>query len=250
LQLAQEVACEWSPQGFIWEKNGKYFDALRPAVEPKGHDSAEEVVEHRKYHIKRVKELFVSLDLFIFTLGLTEMWSHKKSGTVYPTAPGTLVGEFDDAQYEFQNPHFGLINRDLGEFIQVMKRIRGGNEFKLILTVSPVPLTATASGRHVLLSTTYSKSTLRAIAGLWAGLPFVDYFPSYEIITNPRLHATSFSENLRSVRPEAVQTVMYHFFKEYPLSIPENSCDEEENLFKSDPEYLQCEEAILEAFGL
>lgn len=77
LQLAKEVAGEWTPQNYIWEKNGKFYDAIRPAVEPEGLDSPEEVVRHRKYHLSRVKHLFESFDLFIFTLGLTEMWVPK-----------------------------------------------------------------------------------------------------------------------------------------------------------------------------
>ena len=95
LQLAQEVAGDFVPQNYIWTRNRRFFDALRPAIEPDGFDSPEEVIEHRKYHVARVRELFEKLDLFVFTLGLTEMWVHKESGTIYPTAPGTLLGNFD-----------------------------------------------------------------------------------------------------------------------------------------------------------
>ena len=38
-------------------------------------------------------------------------------------------------------------------------------DLRFLLTVSPVPLTATASGQHVLTATTYSKSVLRSAAG-------------------------------------------------------------------------------------
>lgn len=250
LQLAQEVAGEWTPQNYIWKKNGKFYDALRPAVEPEGLGSPEEVIKQRNYHISQVKKLLEKLDLFIFTLGLTEMWVHKESGTVYPTAPGTLVGDFNEQEYEFQNAHFGLINRDMSEFIKVLKRIREGRGFKMILTVSPVPLTASASGKHVLASTIYSKSTLRSIAGLWENKSYIDYFPSYEIVTNPRMHSTSFSDNLRSVRDEIVETVMSHFFAvhpplstsgESPLGIIDNGT--------GDLDGAQCEEELLEAFG-
>ena len=249
LQLAQEVAGEWTPQNFIWEKSGKYFDALRPAVEPEGLDSAEEVLIHRMHHISHIKKLFKRFNIFIYTLGLTEMWVHKASGTVYPTAPGTIAGKFDDEIFEFQNSHFDSINNDLSEFIQVVKRIRGGKSFRIILTVSPVPLTATASGHHVLTSTTYSKSTLRAIAGLWAEQPFVDYFPSYEIVNNPRLHSTAFSDNLRSVRDETVETVMRHFFKEHPFRDRNFSKSKSTRNSSKPLNNVQCEEALMEAFS-
>lgn len=243
LQLAQEVAGEWTPQNYIWEKNGKFYDALRPAVEPEGLDSPEEVVEHRQYHVSQVKELFESLDLFIFTLGLTEMWVHKESGTVYPTAPGTLVGEFDESLIEFKNAQFAEIIGDFNQFQKVLKNIRDGKPFKCLLTVSPVPLTATASGKHVLTSTMYSKSTLRSIAGqLSTNEAHIDYFPSYEIVTNPRMHSSTFADNLRSVRNETVETVMNHFFQEHV-----STCVAE-TMNKSDID-SQCEEALLDAFA-
>ena len=249
LQLALEVAGDWTPQKYIWEKNGKFYDGLRPAVEPEGLDSPEEVSDHRKHHISRVKELFESLDLFIFTLGLTEMWVHKDSGTVYPTAPGTLVGEFDDQLYKFQNAQFSTIIGDFNLFQKVLKKIRGGKPFKCLLTVSPVPLTATASGKHVLQSTIYSKSTLRSVAGqLSANQAHIDYFPSYEIVTNPRMHSIAFSDNLRSVRDETVEMVMKHFFKEHPAvqsHISKPSPSPLQNKMEDD---VQCEESLLEAF--
>jgi len=250
MQLAKEVAGEWTPQSFIWEKNGKFIDALRPAVEHQGFNSLEEVRHHRHCHISRVKELFKELDVFIFTLGLTEMWVHKESGTVYPTAPGVIAGEFNEDDFEFQNSNFRSINRDMREFIKCMKRIRKNKEFKMILTVSPVPLTATASGNHVLTSTSYSKSVLRAIAGHWAEKDFVDYFPSYEIVTNPRLHSTGFSDNLRSVRNEAVDVVMKHFFASHSVvKSSKNQFLDAINTAKADSDGVECEEAMLEVFG-
>ena len=250
MQLAQEVAGEWTPQNYIWERDGKFFDALRPAVEPQGLGSVEEVQRHRQFHISRVKELFQSFDVFIFTLGLTEMWVDKKSGTVYPTAPGVLAGEFDEDYFEFQNPNFRSINRDMRDFVQVIMRIRKDKKFKMILTVSPVPLTATASGKHVLSSTIYSKSVLRAIAGHWAEKSFVDYFPSYEIVTNPRMHSTGFSDNLRSVRNETVEVVMKHFFASHSIvkSSKNLSLGSIDNV-QDDADGVECEEELLEAFG-
>ena len=250
LQLAQEVAGEWTPKNYIWEKNGKFYDALRPAVEPEGLDSSEEVVEHRQYHVSRVKELFESLDLFIFTLGLTEMWVHKESGTVYPTAPGTLVGDYEEHLYEFQNSQFSAIIGDFNLFQKVLKKIRGGKPFNCLLTVSPVPLTATASGKHVLVSTVYSKATLRSAAGqLSANQSHIDYFPSYEIVTNPRMHSSIFADNLRSVRDETVETVMRHFFAEHAIPIdPSDNKDRLQQEPSSVDQDIQCEEALLEVF--
>ena len=235
----------------MYKKNGQYFDALRPAVEPEGFNSPEDVIAHRKYHIKKVRKLFKRLDLFIFTLGLTEMWIHAESGTVYPTAPGTLAGEFKDDECSFENAQFQNILSDFHEFQKTLLELRGKKTFKILLTVSPVPLTASTSGQHVLLSTNYSKATLRSVAGqLSMDEEHIDYFPSYEIVTNPRLHSTSFAENLRSVRNETVDTVMKHFFNEHPsLAAKQNHRKRTGMPAKKSFEDLQCEEALMEAFA-
>lgn len=248
-QLVLEVSGSFSPKNFIWEKNGKYFDALRPGVEPEGLDSKEEVIEHRKLHISRVRKMIKNLDIFIFTLGLTEMWIHKSSGTVYPTAPGTLVGEFDNDLYEFVNGNYASINKDFRIFLKTIKKIRK-KPLKILLTVSPVPLTATASGGHVLSSTIHSKSILRAVAGKWSQLPNIDYFPSFEIVTNPKNYSKTFSDNLRTVRNETVEMVMKHFFSEHKKfndkNINKDIKKDKKVISLSLENDIQCEEEFLE----
>ena len=250
LQLAQESAGEWTPANYVWEKEGKFFDALRPSIEPEGLDSPEEVIEHRRYHLSRVRTLFETFDLFIFTLGLTEMWIDKQSGTVYPTAPGTLVGKYDADAYTFKNAQFSEVIDDFHRFKKVLRKMRN-KPFKILLTVSPVPLTATASGNHVLVSTIQSKSILRAVAGeLSTNQKNIDYFPSFEIVTNPRLHSSSFSDNLRSVRDETVEVVMRHFFDEHHAinnKLPDQALTEQTST--SSAADIQCEEALMEAFA-
>ena len=254
LQLAQEAAGEWIPQNWIWQKNNRFFDALRPSVEPGGFSTEEEVFEHRKFHLFRVRQLFEKVDVFIFTLGLTEMWSHKSSGTVYPVAPGVLAGEFNDHVYEFQNATSDQVISDFRKFRKTVQRIRDGKKFKIILTVSPVPLTATSSGRHVLVSNTYSKSALRNAASCLSESRYVDYFPSYEIVTNPARFHLSFDENLRTVRQDTIDFVMRHFFAQHSppeikLPIKSRRRKKSKLLQSKTIEEIHCEEALLEAFG-
>ena len=76
---------------------------------------------------------------------------------------------------------------------------------KVILTVSPVPLVATAEEAHVLVATTLSKSVLRVAAEVVSARGRdVAYFPSYEIITGPQARGRYFAEDLRSVTDEGV----------------------------------------------
>jgi hypothetical protein len=158
--------------------------------------------------------MFETTDLFVFTLGLTEAWRSKADGAVYPTCPGTQAGTFDAGKYEFVNLSMGEVLADLRQVFAKLRVLNPGIRF--LLTVSPVPLTATASGKHVLTATTYSKSVLRAVAGqLTDELDHVDYFPSYEMITAPVFGGAFFDETRRNVTSDGVDFVMRTFLREF-----------------------------------
>lgn len=220
LQLTHESFGRISRQDIVWEKDGRYYDALRPSVEPEGLESPEEVLLHRKSHLAAVRRTFAAMDLFVFTFGLTEAWVDRKDGTVFPTAPGTIAGSFDPERYEFRNFGFDEVMGDFLRFRQIVLRRRPGVKF--LVTVSPVPLTATAGQEHVLAATTYSKSVLRAVAGELAHkFDDVDYFPSYEIIASPFARGFFYENNLRSVHPAGVENVMRIFFAAHGSARPE-----------------------------
>jgi hypothetical protein len=255
LQLARECLGRFRPADLAWAKGGKVFDALRPAVEPEGYADEEELRLHRRYHLGRVRTMFAEADVLIFTLGLTEAWLHKPSGTVYPTCPGVIAGAFDAAQHGFVNFDVLQMEAMFRAFVGCLEALRPGRgPPRIILTVSPVPLTATASGKHVLAANTYSKAALRALAGLLADRhDFVDYFPSFEIVTNPAARGTFFDANLRTVTAHGVEQVMRIFFAAHgeqagkaaaaqasPAAPPTDAAANTE---------VQCEEAMLEAFA-
>lgn len=258
LQLAQEAISGTVREDIIWEKSGRFYDALRPNIEPNGFATPEEVIAHRLAHIRAVRQMFKEMDVFVFTLGLTEAWEHTETGVVYPTAPGTIAGQFDPDLYGFKNFKLYEIRSDLVQFMNIVKKFRG-SMFRTLLTVSPVPLTATASGKHVLQASTYSKSVLRAVAGqLYDEFPSIDYFPSYEIVTNPAARGIFFASNLRSVTSEGVDVVMRSFFAEHPALTTQTpsakptvppATGQGAGPAPSAADEVQCEEAMLEAFA-
>lgn len=228
LQLARDAESGAVDERDVWEKDGRYYDALRPNVEPDGLESVAEALALRRQHLARVKELLMEMEVFIFTLGLTEAWVDKRTGRVYPTAPGTIAGSYDPDIFEFHNFSFAEIYGDFAEFIQLVRKHNAN--FKVILTVSPVPLTATASDEHVLLATTYSKSLLRAAAGALAKkYNRIDYFPSYEIIASPWSRGFFYEPNMRSVSPAGVAAVMRVFFAEHQSGRASKDADASQN---------------------
>lgn len=105
----------------------------------------------------------------------------------------------------------------LGDMREAMDFVRDRNpRIRFIITVSPVPLVATAEDRHVLVSTTHSKAILRTVAGeLDAQYDDVAYFPSYEIITGNFNKGAYYQPDLREVTEAGVQHVMRLFMKHY-----------------------------------
>lgn len=242
LQLTQEALGERTPQEIVWSKDGRYYDALRPSVDPVGHDQPDCIGDLRAQHLRRVRELLSSLDVFVFTLGLTEAWALTNDGTVFPNCPGTGPGVFDSAKYNFHNFRYPEIWQDLTAFRERLKSIN--SRARLLLTVSPVSLTATASGQHVLPATTYSKATLRAVAGdMASSFKDVSYFPSYEIIASHPFRGTFFNPDLRTVNEMGVRLVMQHFFQAMGLSAAPSSTD-------YDKLGVVCDEEKLAAFAV
>ncbi len=213
LQLFQRSYSEFHPASEYWvNENGRYVDPFRPTVTPNGFVSLAELYSDRASHFRSFRKIIESSDIFVFTLGLTEAWKSKMDGAIYPVCPGCGYGEFDENKYEFINFNVAEVVSDLSSFIQ---KARQKNErLKFIFTVSPVPLIATAENRHVLSSTVYSKSVLRA-----AAQEVVDkvadtmYFPSYEIVTSPSNRGSYFADDLRTIREEGVKHVMTIFMK-------------------------------------
>jgi hypothetical protein len=210
-QWVDWAVAEKDVPGEIWEKAGRFYDPFRPNIEPNGFCSKRELMLSREAAIQAFKVALVKSDVFVFTLGLTESWFNKDDGYEYPICPGTVAGEFDSDRHMFVNQGFPFIRKTMEEVILGIKKL--APKIKFLLTVSPVPLTATMSGNHVLVATMESKSILRAVAGsLKRQFNFVDYFPSYEIINSTPYRGAFFESNQRNVNHFGVDHVMSSFF--------------------------------------
>jgi hypothetical protein len=237
IQLFEEAFGRRKPRDIVWSSSGRFFDALRPSVDPVGQASERDVLMLRERHLEMVRKMFTSLDIFVFTMGLTEGWISKIDATMYPTAPGTLCGSFDADSHSFHNLGFQEIWSDMVAFWEGLHQVN--SKARMLLTVSPVPLTATASGDHVLVASTYSKSVLRSIAGeLAKNFDSIFYFPSYEVISSHPSRGMFYDPNLRSVNEMGVDYVMTHFFSGKLTSIfGKNTAHE-----KDKPSGLICDE--------
>lgn len=212
LQLIKRAFGEFTPAESVWKEGDDVFlDPFRPTTQPGGFVSAEEMMFDRRQHLAAVRSMFEDLDVFVFTLGLTECWRSKEDGAVFPLCPGVEGGIFDPKRFEFYNQTVEDVIDDLTEFRQALLSVNPAAS--IVFTVSPVPLVATAQpGENVLSATTYSKSVLRVAAEtMRRRFDNVHYFPSYEIITGAFNRGTYYAPDLRNVVETGVGHVMKLF---------------------------------------
>lgn len=212
-QLIERAYGRFVPADTAWARpDGRFADPYRPRIEPDGFESPEAVEAARRDHLARVRQLFETLDVFVFTLGLTEGWQAAGDGAAFPLSPGVAAGTFDPEAYVFVNQPVENVIADLSAFADALRAVNPGA--RLILTVSPVPLAATYERRHVLQSTVHSKAVLRVAAQRLAdGRDDTLYFPSFEIVTSPEGAFRYLESDLRSVSRDGVDHVMRVFFR-------------------------------------
>lgn len=213
-QLFERAYGIFTPAEAPWiDADGTVRDPFRPTVQPGNFISIAEMEMDRRQHLGSVRTMFETLDVFVFTLGLTESWKSRADGAVFPLCPGVEGGQFDADRYVFENQSVTSVIGDMQSFLAGLRQVNPAAQ--VVLTVSPVPLMATAvpSG-HVLTQTIYSKSVLRVAAeALCNECEGVHYFPSYEIITGAFNRGRYFAEDLRNVTEEGVAHVMRLFLR-------------------------------------
>ncbi|MBB97007.1 MAG: GSCFA domain-containing protein [Rhodobacteraceae bacterium] len=214
LQTFQRAYGEFEPKERVWKDGDRYIDPFRPFIQPDGFATQAAFDSDQEHHFASIRRIVEESSVFVFTLGLTEAWVSKDEGIVFPVCPGCGAGTFDEDRYEFKNFRMEEVRDDL---LAALKFMRARNpDIKVLLTVSPVPLIATAEPRHVLTSTIYSKSVLRVAAEeVSQALEMCDYFPSYEIITGQHAGNAYYEDDFRSVKPEGVAHVMRCFSENY-----------------------------------
>ena len=205
-QLLQRALGLWRPQEDAWEEDGTFIDPYHPGLRyrARSHDEFDLLT---RQHLDCVLAAFRQASVFVFTLGLTEAWVSRVDGAVFPACPGTVAGRFDAGRHHFHNMSVADVVADLNEFIQDVRRVNPA--LRIVLTVSPVPLVATATGGHVLPATIYSKSVLRVAAEeVVRANRDMPYFPAYEIVTGPQAPKAFYENDRRNVSREAVDAVM------------------------------------------
>jgi hypothetical protein len=131
----------------------------------------------------RTKALFDEAEMFIITLGLSEVWYDEVTGEVFWRA--VPKDKYDPTRHKFRVTTHAENLENLQAIYQLIRRFRP--DAAILFTVSPIPLTATFRPVTCLSANAVSKAILRAAVDEFfrqntPNDPKLFYFPSYDIV--------------------------------------------------------------------
>lgn len=144
------------------------------------------------------------------TLGLVEGWTDTRTGLAMNRIPtGMPMARLAD-RFALMDYTYDEILAELIATIGLVREVCS-TDMRFVITVSPVPFGATFRDLDVVVANTASKAALRTAADEVAKrFDFVDYFPSFELVTNsPR--AIAWLDDQIHVHPRMVGHVTSFF---------------------------------------
>jgi hypothetical protein len=202
-KLTYKEALVETPQGW---RDMQLCPGLGPAP-------LERAVERRRYLLEDYFPRLRSADVVIITLGLNEVWLDRKSGIYLNATPSVFSTRKDPERYVLEVTDAAQNTACLERIFQRLKLLNPN--VRVVISVSPVPMSVTFSGEDIAVANMGSKSTLRAAAGAFAARhDDVDYFPSYEMVSLTA-RATAYGEDCLHVSDAVVRQVMHAFLDEY-----------------------------------
>ncbi|MBP8925524.1 MAG: GSCFA domain-containing protein [Pseudomonadales bacterium] len=156
---------------------------------------------------------------YVITLGMAECWFDEKAGCYLNNTPGPRVLAAFGDQLSVHLTRFEQHLRALEELYKTLYRIHG-SDFRIIVTVSPVPLERSFLPQDVVVTNTYSKAMLRAVAEEFTAFhENADYFPSFELVSFADPHS-AWAWDHRHVNPDLVRHIMTLFRTHYISTEP------------------------------
>ncbi|WP_408590627.1 GSCFA domain-containing protein [Novosphingobium sp.] len=181
LRWALDPACPFTEdQAFVEVTPGKFVDLhLNHAIKPTSLD----VVRARRRAILAGYQAVRDCRVVIVTLGLAECWFDTWTGIYLNTAPRRSLLRRWPERFQLHVLDYADVLAGLEEILALLRN-HGHPDLRVMMTVSPVPLTSTFRAQDVMLANTYSKAVLRAAAeAVCLRHDWVDYYPSFESVT-------------------------------------------------------------------
>jgi hypothetical protein len=163
-------------QQFEWAFEGKSFD------DKLWYNEDGEFVGYSADIQENTRKIFEATDVFIITLGLSEIWYNKITNDVFWRS--MPADKFDEKIHGFRVSTVQENIDNLETVYQILKKHKPNAE--LIITLSPIPLVATMRPVSCITANNVSKAILRSAADEVYQAHSKDekfhYWPSYEIV--------------------------------------------------------------------
>jgi hypothetical protein len=201
-----------------------------------------EATEERR---EKARRSFEEGDVFVMTLGLSEIWFDQIEGEpMWRTIPARL---YEPGRHVCRRATVAETLASLYELDALVDRYLPGKRF--IFTLSPIPLIATFRDQSAVTANQASKAILRAALDEFIGDLEVarksryHYFPSYELVFH--LFDHPFLPDNRHIRPEVAEAVLDIFsilYTDLPVEeAPISARDSHVLLLEEQVRRMQCE---------
>lgn len=228
---------------FLDVGNGLVHD---PHLNPNAPPVSTERAKQRRQRVHDLISILPSCRIFILTLGLVETWYDKKTTLLLNGTPPAPALNAERDRFTLQRQSYSDILADLEEIHALLAKY-GHPEFKMLVSVSPVPFKSTFSGQDAIRANTYSKSALRAAAEEFCSAhDNVDYFPSFEMVTLSD-RANAYMDDYIHVKPSMVSRIMTLAVSKYVQNYTPEEDDEDCSKFGDEPAQLWTVAAKLRA---
>jgi hypothetical protein len=164
------------------------------------------------------RAIFDRSNIFIITLGLSEVWYNKETGETFWRA--IPKSHFDPDRHGFKVLSTAENHANLEAAYRLIRERRP--EASIIFTLSPVPLVATFRPVSCVTANSVSKASLRVAVDELMRAHTDDqrlfYFPSYEIVKD--VTVDPYEKDFRHIKPEVVAGIMKFFASHYLVDGP------------------------------
>jgi len=180
----------------------------------------------------KTRETLLKSEVFIFTLGVSEIWEDIETGHAFWKA--VPEDKYDPSRHKFRVLSMNETKETLSKIYNIIKKHIPAA--KVIFTVSPIPMAATFRQISCITATSAAKSILRASLDEFLREnkdlgESLFYFPSFEI---PQFFYSAYEDDCRHLREDNLKFIMKLFEVMY--------CDTDitwetvENIFKLERE--------------
>jgi hypothetical protein len=207
--LADLDLVEYPNHGFIEAPDGSWWDPLTTSLRPLSLEQMSEV----RASIRELTRNVLDCDVVLMTLGLNQVWLDRETGISVNEMPPVAIARAYPERWEFAVTGPA---ENISSLERVVTAIHDANPgVRIVVTVSPVPMTATFTTSDVIEANGYSKAVLRVTAqDVAQRFDFVEYFPSYEMTVSSPPDMVWEPDRLH-VSAEAVDFIVGCFVDDY-----------------------------------